>query len=113
MRSRWLLPSVGLLLAGLLQAGCVSGTSSVRQPEKGSTTLMVSRSEEKATLKWKSDPGYLYTVMVAPRRKTGVQWRAHPEFIRVPGTGRMIVLQDRVPHGQSRHYRLHIESVHP
>jgi hypothetical protein len=104
-RAALLLP----MLCVVLGSGCA--TQQVRKPI-GATTLMVARGDGKATLQWKSDPGILYTVMYAPRRSSGVRWTSHPRYRRIRGTGQTITIEDQIPRGQPRHYRLHIEPAY-
>ncbi|MDD2238179.1 MAG: hypothetical protein PHG65_13315 [Kiritimatiellae bacterium] len=98
----FLLVAVGLF-------GCVS--ERVGQPAEGSTTLMVSRSGDQAVMQWKSHPDYLYTVVYAPQLSAKTAWQPLPQALRLRGTGRMITVEDRMSHGQSRYYRLNIESA--
>lgn len=106
IRSGWLL--VFLAVFGL--SGCVS--ERVAQPAEGSTTLMVSRSGEKAVMQWKSHPDYLYTVVYASQLNAKTAWQPLPQAVRLRGTGRLITVEDHMVNGQSRYYRLNIESAH-
>jgi hypothetical protein len=101
------------LLLAALAAGCVMQASRPRMdPSKVvDTTLMVARAGSEATLQWDTEPGTLYTVMYAPDRRAGVQWKPLPGAVRLEGHGQTIRLTDSVPVGINRHYRLHIEPL--
>ena len=102
---------MAILAAGvsMLLSGCVS--EPVNRAAEGSTTLMVSRSGDEAVLQWKSHPDYLYTVVYAPSLKSKTVWQPLPQATRVRGTGDTLSVTDRMAEGQSRYYRLNIESA--
>ena len=93
-----------LLLLGVLLSGCATvpaaGEKELHAP------LMVSRAGGTAVLSWESKLGELYTVLYTDGSRQGTEWQPMEGVTRIPGTGREIRVQDRIPSGRTRHYRL-------
>ncbi len=89
--------------------GCV--TSVERREPAAETVLMVSKSEDAATLQWASDAGTMYTVLYSRSRSAKTPWEPLPGYTRIRGTGQTITIKDQFPRGQSRFYRVHTEPI--
>ena len=99
-----------LAAAALLLLPATTGMGhDAAQWEPESVTMTIVQSGGEATLEWVAKPGYLYTLMYAPSRRAGVEWRPHPQYTRIRGEGQRVVAVDRVPVGVQRHYRLHLD----
>jgi hypothetical protein len=75
------------------------------------TTLIVTRAGNTATLQWKSDPRVFYTVVYASRKDAKAEWKPLPGYVKIRGSGETITITDKVPFGEKRHYRLHVEPI--
>lgn len=85
-------------------SGCVSVP--VESEIDRGTPLIVTRTGNLAHLNWQSRVGELYTVLYADGQHAGANWRPLRQATDIPGNGQEIVLEDYVPTGQTRYYRL-------
>ena len=95
---------IALIVIGALLFGCT--TVAPADQKELHPPLMVSRAGETAFLSWESKVGALYTVLYTDGPRRGTEWRPLEGAVRIPGTGREIRIQDRIPGGQARSYRL-------
>jgi hypothetical protein len=93
-----------VFVAGGLAGGCVSEEMG-RTPADELTYTAV-RTEDRVQLSWDSKPGEKYTVLYSETRRPDHPWQPLPDAMNLVGTGRTITVEDRVPEGQSRYYRL-------
>ncbi len=101
---------VVLVLALLATFALTSCVTSIENKQKlADTTLLVGQSGKTATLKWKTDKRFIYTVLYAPKRRNHAQWKPLPGAMKIRGTGSDITIQDQLPAGETRRYRLHVE----
>ena len=102
---------VGMVMSVLMlgSVGCV--TSVERREPAVETVLLVSKSENTATLQWESDAGAMYTVLQSSSRSAKTPWVPLPGYTRIRGTGQAITINDQFPRGQTRFYRLHTEPI--
>ncbi len=91
----------------LMAAACVH--EAVRHPRADLPVLMVARSGEKVLLQWSSRLHELYSIMWADSGERTAAWKPLPGAVRIPGTGGPLSVEDRVPAGVERHYRLSVE----
>lgn len=97
---------LGALLCVALAAGCVS--EQVRGPRPvEQITLTVVRSADRVQLSWPTKRGQKYTVLYAEARRPDVPWKPLPSAQNLIGTGGTLTVEDRVPEGRNRYYRLH------
>ena len=99
----------GWVIAFLVAFAVVRLPAQWSPQEATAVTLTIVQTGGEATLQWKAEHGFLYTLMYAPERRAGVEWRPHPEYTRIRGEGQTVTAKDRVPQGVQRHYRLHVE----
>ena len=99
------------MLAGFVAAavvlveGCVSEEVGGRPVEE--ITFTVVRSADRVKMNWPSKPGERYTVLFSKDRRPNTPWKPLPSAMNLLGTGETLTVEDRVPEGQSRYYRLH------
>ena len=103
---------------GLLQAVCcslfligVGCTTTPSEPLRADdpdrhAPLIVARTGDTAQLSWQSRLGNLYTVIYLDGQRVGGEWRPLPGAERIRGNGGEIRLEDDMPRGVARHYRL-------
>lgn len=98
-----------LFLSGitLLLAGCATPPDDLFANDRPSP-LMVGRSGDTAVLSWRSEVGKVYTVLYTDGPRQGTDWRPLEGARNIRGSGREIRLEDRVPYGHTRNYRLMI-----
>ncbi len=99
--------AVGLALLVGMWCGCVS--EQVRSDRGLRTTLTTTRVGNRVIIAWESQPEVYYTVVFAPAGQGGGVWRPLRGCVRLPGTGRMIVVTNYVPQGVEYRYRLIVE----
>ena len=94
------------VVAGCLAGGCVSeqvgGVNPIEQ-----TTLTVVRTADRAQISWLSKKGQHYTVIYSDDRRHDVPWKPLPDAQNLIGTGETLTVEDQVPEGRNRYYRLH------
>jgi hypothetical protein len=95
---------LALVVIAALLSGCT--TVSPADQKDLHPPLMVSRAGDTAFLSWESKTGALYTILYTDGPRQGTDWQPLAGAVRVPGTGGEIRIQDRVPDGQVRSYRL-------
>lgn len=107
-----------LLMSGwlLLLAACVTVEETgpgraLPGGESGSDSLIVARIGDSALLTWQSSVLHEYTILYSDGRRSSVTWRPLPGAARIRGTGGEIRLEDQMPPGETRYYRLMIDSV--
>lgn len=98
---------VGLLL---LTAACVTVEETGTGRAGASDSLIVARIGDAALLTWQSAVGNEYTVLYSDGRRSSVTWRPLPGASRLGGTGREMQVEDKMPQGETRYYRLMIDS---
>jgi hypothetical protein len=95
------------LLVGmaLLLSGCMVPAGS--DHERPAPTLVVARAGDLAVLSWQSQPDSMYTVLFSDA--IPAQWQPLAGGSRLRGNGRELRMEDPVPYGKPRQYRLLIE----
>ncbi|MBN1270272.1 MAG: hypothetical protein JXB04_11845 [Kiritimatiellae bacterium] len=92
--------------------GCVQlGHAGTKELPTIEATLVITRVEGTATLQWESDPRALYTVVYAARRDAKAKWQPLPGYVKLRGNGERITITDKIPPGETRYYRLHVEPI--
>ncbi len=98
------------LLAGLvlfpLLVGCV--TEVIEPKPLARATLVVTKSENVATLQWQTQRGVTYAVMYSLGGGASNRWRPLPSAGQIRGDGGMAKLTDTAPPGEDRLYRLQV-----
>lgn len=94
-----------LVLSAVLLSACTSPSSSTY--ERHAPPLVVARAGDLAVLSWQSQAGNLYTVLFSDSMPA--QWQPLVGASRIRGNGREFRIEDQVPYGSSRQYRLMIE----
>jgi hypothetical protein len=51
--------------------------------------------------------------MYTQRGQKNSVWQPLEGYIRLRGTGQKITISDKIPHGEKRRYRLHVEPIVP
>lgn len=100
-----------LLLGVMLLAwsGCVTYEEErVTPPHQ--TTLTVARSGDSVSIQFPTEKGVSYTVLYTTNLTSG-QWIPLPNGQNLMGTGELIALEDRVPDGTQRYYRLQVHTA--
>lgn len=102
-----------LLLLTLLVtwSGCVTYEEKRITPVH-QTTLTVARSGDAVSIQFPTEKGTLYTVLYTTNLTSG-QWIPMPNGQNLVGTGGLISLEDRVPNGTQRYYRLQVRPDSP
>lgn len=100
--------SIILTVAALAVAGCVS--EPVQQEKAHMPALMnVSDGDGNTTLSFKSEPGYVYTILFMDKQNPS--WTKLPQGLRLRGTGKTIYVKDKVnPRMPTRRYWLEVVS---
>lgn len=96
---------VALALAVLCgAAGCVR---EVLQPVR-ETTYVTTRSGNEVTMTWTGRRGTYYNVLYTDEKSSAGKWTLHPQGanLRASADGETMTLNDRVPPGKDRRYRL-------
>ncbi len=94
------------VLCGVALCGCT--TREVIKPA-AETTLFVTRSSDKVSLQWQSQPGAFYTVIFADTLGAGARWQPLPQASRLRGTGQLMQVQDQPPLRRQRFYDIQVE----
>lgn len=94
----------GSLLCAALAGGCVS--EQLGEP-LDQVTLTVVRSEDRVLLTWEARAGQKYTVLYSATRRPNDPWQPLPQALNLSGAGQPITVEDRIPAGRTRYYRLH------
>lgn len=98
-----------LLLAGVsLAPGCVSTGPVEADNQDLHAPLIVARAGDQAILSWDSKSSNVYSVLFTDGARFGGQWQPLPQAQRIVGTGGEMRVEDRVPAGYTRNYRLMI-----
>lgn len=95
----------------LLAMGAARADAPKRALQPIETTLIITRVDDVATLQWDSDARAYYTVLYATRRDAKAHWQPLPGCVRIRGTGERITITDKIPPGETRYYRLHVEPI--
>ncbi len=109
---RWLgvIGSVALLIS----AACVTVEETGRGDgglhNQASDSLIVARIGDAALLTWQTSVGNEYTILYSDGRRSAVTWQPLPGASRVRGTGQEMRIEDQLPPGVTRYYRLMIDS---
>lgn len=112
-RYAWCARIMGCLVAIWITAGCVSTVDKdARSPELDMhPPLIVTRSEDVTVLHCSTRIGQYYTILYTDGHRMGGEWNPLPGAVRIPGNGDQLRVEDRVPHGYPRRYRLMIEAA--
>jgi pectin methylesterase-like acyl-CoA thioesterase len=97
-----------LLAAGMLFTGCVTYEEE-RLASGRQTTLTVARAGDTVAIQFPTDKGYSYTVLYTASLNSGA-WQPLPNGSNIQGTGDIVSLEDHVPNGSQRYYRLQIHT---
>ncbi|MBP7829626.1 MAG: hypothetical protein KA248_06885 [Kiritimatiellae bacterium] len=91
--------------AAVMVGGCVS--EQVGGEPLDQVTLTVVRSEDRVLLTWEAKAGQKYTVLYSATRRPNDPWQPLPQALNLSGAGQPITVEDRIPAGRTRYYRLH------
>ncbi len=86
-------------------SGCVSKPVENENEYTPPPLVIAQNSDGDVSIAWESDPGYVYTVYY--QSSAGADWKGLKKAYRLPGTGQMLTVYDRVnPNRPPRRYRL-------
>lgn len=77
-------------------------------PRRG---LFVCTVENRVTLSWKSEKGFLYTIMYTDKPSGDARWAPLPGHVRMPGTGQTETLKFETDPTQPRRFNLRVEDA--
>jgi hypothetical protein len=108
--------AVALVLLALPLGGVgLTGCTTVPEPQwriAAESPLIVARSGRQAILRWRSEPGYRYTVTYSDGSESvEANWQPLPGLAQIRGTGREIEVADEMPAGVMRYYLLMVEKL--
>lgn len=95
-------------LALMWGAGCVTYEEERVAPSR-QTTLTVARAGEAVAIQFPTEKNLSYTVLYASNLNSGV-WTPLPNGTNIQGTGGIVSLEDHVPNGSQRYYRLQVQT---
>ncbi len=99
---------------GTAVASAQSDSSSQRKPSwlpEKHRALFVCVVEDKVTLSWNSEKGYLYTILYTDKPQGDAVWLPLPGYVRMPGTGRTETLVFRIDPARPRRFNLRVEEA--
>lgn len=77
-------------------------------PRRG---LFVCTVENRVTLSWKSEKGFLYTIMYTDKPTGDARWSPLPGYVQMPGTGQTETLKFETDPAQPRRFNLRVEDA--
>ncbi len=107
-------PMMAVLAAVLAARADEKSAGTPRKPSwlpDAHRALFVCVVEDQVTLSWKSEKGYLYTIIYTDKPSGDAHWQPLPGYIRMPGTGRTETLQFRVDPTRPRRFNLRVEEA--
>lgn len=77
-------------------------------PRRG---LFVCTVENRVTLSWKSEKGFLYTIVYTDKPSGDARWAPLPGYVQMPGTGQTETLKFETSPAQPRRFNLRVEDA--
>ena len=109
MIKRALVLSSVALMALVSLTSCTTVSGEKGDDLKRNTTLIVTRAGNESTLSWLAEKDTIYSVMYADQRDVNARWQVLPGYEQVQKpAGETIVINDKVPTGATRYYRLQV-----
>ena len=110
---RWAAAGAGMMLAVAVVVPA-AGAAEAKKPSwlpDSRRALFVCVVEDQVTLSWKSEKGYLYTLMYTDKPSGESRWAPLPGYVQMPGTGRQETVKFRIDPARPRRFNLRVEEA--